>query len=99
MAKFSGGALVATPNALVQIDAVHGDMGWAFQARIMGRHLSGDWGTMCDEDKAENELALVEGSRLMSTYLIDEKNNAGPSIWVITEADRSSTTILMPEDY
>jgi hypothetical protein len=58
------------------------------------RHIQGDWGEMCPEDKRENERALKNGTRLMSAYEID-----GVKVWVITEADRSVTTVLFPEDY
>jgi hypothetical protein len=59
------------------------------------RHLSGDWGDLCDADKEENELALTKGYRLLSAY----HTTAGDKLWVITEADRSSTTILLPSEY
>lgn len=56
----------------------------------LNRHGQEDWGDLCDEDKRENELSLKEGSRLLSTY---EKDGL-PKIWIITEADRSATTVL-----
>jgi len=59
------------------------------------RHLNGDWGDLCAEDKAENELSLKQGFRLLSAY---EKEGL-PKIWVITESDRSATTVLFPDDY
>ena len=59
------------------------------------RHGSGDWGDICDEDKGINEEALKNGSRIMSVY----KLKAGKTIWIITEADRSVTTLLFPEEY
>ena len=59
------------------------------------RHKGGDWGDLCDEDKHENELALKAGYRLFSAY---EKEGL-PKIWIITEADRSVTTTLFPEEY
>lgn len=59
------------------------------------RHLSGDWGELCRDDIALNHQALEEGDRLFSAYQI------GPDlkIWIITEADRSATTILLPSEY
>lgn len=60
------------------------------------RHICGDWGDLCDEDKEVNEDALVNGGRLMSSYTFE---NTGEKIWIITEADRSATTILFPSDY
>jgi hypothetical protein len=58
------------------------------------RHASGDWGDICPEDRGLNELALKDGSRLLSVYGTGERK-----FWIITEADRSVTTVLMPEDY
>jgi hypothetical protein len=59
------------------------------------RHSSGDWGTVDKEDWAANDRALAEGERLLSAY---ELGN-GETVWIITEWDRSATTILLPEDY
>ncbi|MDD5095438.1 MAG: hypothetical protein PHV74_13825 [Dehalococcoidia bacterium] len=59
------------------------------------RHASGDWGDICREDKTENELSLKEGFRLLSAY----ETEGLPRIWIITEADRSVTTVLFPEEY
>lgn len=59
------------------------------------RHLSGDWGDLCKEDLATNEEALLEGYRLFSAY----KQEGMPPIWIITEADRSVTTVLLPDEY
>jgi len=58
------------------------------------RHQRGDWGDLCEEDVRVNKAALKHGLRLMSEYHIN-----GEKIWVITEADRSVTTILLPEEY
>jgi len=67
-----------------------------FTLDSLRRHIRGDWGDMCDEDKAENDLALKRGDlRLFSAY----ENPEQPKIWIITEADRSATTILFPEEY
>ena len=66
-----------------------------FVAESRQRHLNGDWGDLCAEDKAENELSLKKGFRLFSAY---EKEGM-PKIWIITESDRSATTVLFPEDY
>jgi len=59
------------------------------------RHVVGDWGDLCEGDKQANEKALVDDSRLLSAY----KSDSLPKIWIITEADRSSTCILFPNDY
>ncbi len=61
---------------------------------LLQLHSLGDWGTVCIEDAAANERALVEGSRLLSAYEIGDIK-----VWIITEADRSSTTILFPDEY
>ena len=66
-----------------------------FVLKSLARHISGDWGDLSREDKSENELSLREGFRLLSAYEID----GHPKIWIITEADRSATTILFPEEY
>jgi len=70
----------------------------AFSKFIMNsltRHRSGDWGNLTDEAKQENELSLKEGYRLLSAY----ESEGLPKIWIITEADRSATTILFPDEY
>jgi len=88
MARFPLGRILATPHALTVVP----------NAEIICavlRHHCGDWGDVCSEDRAANELALVEGTRLLSVY----HTPAGVRFWVITEADRSATTILLPEDY
>lgn len=59
------------------------------------RHLAGDWGDVCDEDRVANELAIKEGDRLLSVYT----KEGLPKIWIITEWDRSATTVLFPEEY
>jgi hypothetical protein len=59
------------------------------------RHESGDWGDACDEDREANERALEYGGRLFSAYY----DSKGVKFWIITEADRSATTVLLPDDY
>jgi hypothetical protein len=59
------------------------------------RHLHGDWGELSAEDKAENEFSVKEGFRILSSYR--DRNKI--KFWIITEADRSSTTVLLPDDY
>jgi hypothetical protein len=61
----------------------------------LARHAQGDWGDLEQDDKAENESAPKDGLRLLSAYQLAD----GTKIWVITEADRSVTTILLPEEY
>jgi hypothetical protein len=62
---------------------------------FLSRHVSGDWGIVCEDDRKENELSVKEGFRILSAY----KTKLDEKIWIITEADRSSTTILLPEEY
>jgi hypothetical protein len=88
VALFRLGQIVATPNALSKL--CHEDISTA-----IGRHEAGDWGDLDEEDKRENQLSLEKRFRLLSAY----HARSGVKFWVITEADRSVTTVLMPEDY
>jgi hypothetical protein len=88
MAKFRLGQIVSTPNALSQL--TQGDILTGIQ-----RHQAGDWGEVDAHDRAANDRALRDDTRLFSVY----RSAAGIRFWIITEADRSSTTILLPEDY
>ena len=63
--------------------------------RALSRHLERDWGDICDADKDLNDSALKTGGRLISAY----RSEDGIKFWIITEADRSATTILLPEEY
>ncbi len=85
--KFPLGQIVITANAHAQLDSQ------AVNEALI-RHASGDWGQVCEEDRQENELSLREGYRLLSVYGTGDKR-----FWIITEADRSVTTVLMPDDY
>ncbi|HXO19419.1 MAG TPA: hypothetical protein VOA87_05775, partial [Thermoanaerobaculia bacterium] len=62
---------------------------------FLRRHVQGDWGEVCKEDGQANDRALRSGGRLLSAY----RTHLGTRLWVITEADRSSTCILLPEEY
>ena len=64
-------------------------------ATFLQRHLAGDWGGVPPEDAATNEIALTDGDRVLSAY----GPSGGGRVWVITEGDRSATTLLLPEDY
>jgi len=66
-----------------------------FVMSSLTRHRRGDWGNLTDEDRKENELSLKPGYRLLSAY----ETNGLPKIWIITERDRSVTTILFPDEY
>lgn len=87
-AKFQLGQVVITPGAQTAIGSL--DVMLALQ-----RHEQGDWGVVCDEDKQSNDEALIEGNRVLSAYDSVRKVR----FWIITEADRSVTTILLPEEY
>ena len=89
-AKFSPGQIAATPGALDAFRA-SGESPLPF----LERHLAGDWGELDENDVRENELGLREGFRLLSSYTL----RTGVKFWVITEADRSVTTFLLPEEY
>ena len=65
-------------------------------AVLLTRHQKGDWGVLPDEDWRENEVSLRRGFRLLSSYPIGDDDE---KVWIITEADRSVTTILRPQDY
>ena len=88
--KFSLGRLVSTPGAIEAI-AKSGESPLDF----LKRHVAGDWGDVDADDRAENELSVKQGLRIFSAYTL----KSGVKIWVITEADRSATTILLPEEY
>jgi hypothetical protein len=88
IAKFRIGHIVATPNALARLtpdDILHG----------IQRHQAGDWGDVPEEDRKKNEASLKQGLRLLSAY----RSAQGAIFRIITEADRSVTTVLLPEDY
>jgi hypothetical protein len=87
---FKLGQVVATPDALDALDKAHF---WPFE--VLDRHAVLDPGCLDGHDIAENHQALKDGNRIFSAYLL----NSGVKIWIITEADRSSTTILLPEEY
>lgn len=92
-ARFQLGACVATPGAIRVLGEEDGD--WRFNAApLLARHQDGDWGDVPPEDTRENELSVQEGFRIVSSYEV-----SGGRVWIITEADRSSTCILLPEEY
>jgi len=82
------GQVVITPNALDRLNPHD-------VCACLWRHVRGDWGDLDCYDIAENELCLMEGFRLLSAYA----DRHGTRFWIITEADRSSTCVLLPEDY
>jgi hypothetical protein len=91
--KFNPGQFVVTRRVN---DLIADNEGFAKHVQLsLERHLAGDWGGVCDEDRVANELALQHGERLFSVY----KKEGEPKIWIITEWDRSVTTVLFPDEY
>lgn len=94
---FPLGQTVATPGAVEVLAAEGGD--WRFNAAVyLARHQDGDWGDIPHEDAAENRRSVRQGWRVLSSYPVGAVE-LGARIWIITEADRSSTCILLPEEY
>jgi len=89
-ARFALGQVVATPGALAAMEEAGQNL-----LGLLIRHQSGDWGELDEEDKAENELSVREGFRILSAYVLTTK----VKVWIITESDRSATTFLLPEEY
>ena len=87
---FHAGQIVATPGALALLEQANQS-----PLEFLSRHLRGDWGDLCQDDKTENELSLKYGFRLMSSYPVTNTKR----LWIITEADRSVTTLLLPAEY
>ncbi len=90
MGLFPVGELVSAQGALMAL--LHARQS---PLEFLERHLRGDWGDLCAEDVAENQFALAHGLRLMSSYTTAARER----IWLITEADRSATTFLLPDEY
>jgi len=92
MVKFRLGQILMTRGIN---DKVADDEKFAkFVVDSLRKHANGDWGDLCEEDRQENALSLREGFRLLSAYQYN-----GEKIWIVTEADRSATTVLFPEEY
>jgi hypothetical protein len=86
--KFSLGRIVATPGALERFSREQ-------LAQSLRRHMTGDWGDLDAHDRAANKFALQSGARIFSSYRMPD----GEKLWIITEADRSATTFLLPDEY
>ena len=86
---FPLGRVVATPAALEALE-----VSGVCLAQLLGRHESGDWGEVLREDARENERSVKDGFRIISSYSTGQER-----IWIITEADRSSTCLLLPSEY
>jgi hypothetical protein len=83
------GRVVATPGALRLLEVAGGH-----PFELLARHAAGDWGDLCAFDRRQNEIALRDGYRILSSY-----DFPAGRVWIITDADRSITTILLPEEY
>lgn len=97
--RFPLGQIVSTPGALDLMERYHVN-----PLLLLGRHLAGDWGDVCQDDAQANQDALENGARLFSVYQLPspvgmEDALAPAKVWIITEADRSTTTLLLPEEY
>jgi len=86
--KFKSGSLCVTRDAIARLNPE--DVGDALK-----RHFHGDWGMVCKADADENELSLLQDFRIISIY----RDSNDIRFWIITEADRSATTVLLPSDY
>ena len=87
---FTLGLVVATPGALAALEKTGQPV-----EEFIDRHITGDWGDVTDEDKESNDSSARKGYRVLSAYHLQD----GTKIWVITEADRSATTLLLPSEY
>ena len=90
-ALFTLGRVVATPGALTVLEETGADY-----LALLLRHARGDWGEVPPEDARENERSVREGFRVLSSYPVGEERER---VWIITEADRSSTCLLLPSEY
>lgn len=91
--QFEPGSIVATPGALEALERHGVRMG-----ELLERHLSGDWGVVDRHDWRENDYSLRHGFRILSAYELNP-NGVSQRLWLITEADRSATTLLLPSEY
>jgi hypothetical protein len=90
--KFPLGRMVMTPGVQAAVNPMR-------LMEIFRLHASGDWGMVDEHNRNANDWSLQNDARLLSVYLIDPRKPDGPKVWVITEADRSATTALLPEEY
>jgi hypothetical protein len=87
---FELGHIIATPGALAALQKADQE-----PHDFLARHVACDWGDLSDQDQKENDHSLEHGFRLLSSY----RTNAGEKLWIVTECDRSATTLLLPEEY
>lgn len=88
--KFPLGRIVVTPGALRALEEANQN-----PFEFLERHQAGDWGELCEEDKSENEFSVRNAFRILSAY----RTRNEVKIWIITEADRSCTTLILPHEY
>ncbi|WP_186057100.1 hypothetical protein [Burkholderia gladioli] len=88
--RFKLGRIFATPAAIDVMNAARVSI-----IDLLIRHVRGDWGDLSESDREQNELAVEAGSRILSSYVLAD----GQTVWLITEWDRSVTTLLLPGDY
>ncbi|WP_186165077.1 hypothetical protein [Burkholderia gladioli] len=88
---FPLGRIVATPGAIELLDRTGTNAD-----DLLGRHRSGDWGVVCSSDAHSNDLAVANHTRILSAYEIGARRER---LWIITEADRRTTTLLLPSEY
>ena len=106
--RFALGRVLATPGALRALDEAERVRGHgarrsgadglparSLATELLARHITGDWGELDAEDQRANEDALVTDARILSAYVLP----SGVKLWIITEADRSATTLLLPDEY
>lgn len=87
---FPLGQVVATPGALIALVRTHQEI-----KELLARHQHGDWGAVNSADSGGNDVAVRDGSRILSVYRLPDTT----TLWIMTEADRSSTCLLLPEEY
>jgi len=97
MGKFETGSKVLTRGVFEWAEESVSRM--LFVAASIASHTVGDWGELCPEDIQSNEEALLDGNRLMSAYMYRPGTPEERKLWIITEWDRSVTTVLFPEEY
>ena len=87
---FALGRLYSTPGAIIALEESSDDC-----SEFLNRHVTGDWSEMVNADQKENQRAIEDGSRIISAHRL----SSGQKIWVITESDRSATTVLLADEY
>jgi len=88
---FRLGQIVGTPGSLALLEQTRTDV-----VDLLMRHVKGDWGVVCAADARLNDQAVIDGTRVISAY---ELGNRREKLWIITDADRQATTLLLPDEY